>query len=122
MNKARLPRRIQSLNCHVRSKINMLGSNFQPMVLAIFIFAASGMQLHAQTADATSLNNKVMAGYQGWFRTPGDRPGNAGWAHWFNSTNPSARSLAFDTWPDMSGYAENEKYAVPGFTNSDGSQ
>lgn len=89
---------------------------------ALLILAAAGPQLHAQTADATSLNNKVMAGYQGWFRTPGDRPGSTGWAHWFNSPQPNARALSFDTWPDMSEYSANEKYAVPGFTNSDGSQ
>jgi len=33
-----------------------------------------------------------------------------------------SQSLAFDTWPDMSEYSAAEKYAVPGFTNPDGSQ
>ncbi len=46
-----------------------------------------------ETVDATSLNNKVMAGYQGWFRAPGDRPGYNGWAHWFNGGTPSVRGL-----------------------------
>ena len=92
------------------------------MMWTMFIFIVSATQLHAQTADATSLNNKVMAGYQGWFRTPGDHSGNNGWSHWFNSQTPNPRALAFDTWPDMSEYSAAEKYAVPGFTNPDGSQ
>ncbi len=63
-----------------------------------------------------------MAGYQGWFRTPGDHDGNRGWAHLFNSPVPSPAKLAFDTWPDMSELTRGEKYAVPGFTYPDGSQ
>jgi autotransporter-associated beta strand protein len=74
--------------------------------------------------DSTSLNNKVMAGYQGWFRTPGDVPGNNGWSHWFNSNPPSvgANNLGFDAWPDVSELPPAEKYGVPGFINADGSQ
>jgi hypothetical protein len=75
-----------------------------------------------QTVDASTMNNKVMAGYQGWFRTPGDHDGNKGWAHLFSSAVPSPAKLAFDTWPDMSELTRGEKYAVPGFTYPDGSQ
>jgi hypothetical protein len=64
----------------------------------------------------------VMAGYQGWFRAPGDGRGNRGWAHQFNAPVPSPEKLAFDTWPDMSELTKSEKYAVPGFTYPDGSQ
>lgn len=72
-------------------------------------------------ADATTLNNKVMAGYQGWFRTPGDRPGSTSWAHVFNGSI-SPEKLALDTWPDLSEFGADEKYPVPGFTYPDGSQ
>jgi hypothetical protein len=101
-----------------------LGPAFQAVaiVCALFNSIISETPLQAQTADATSLNNKVMAGYQGWFRAPDDRPGNTGWAHWFNSPVPSPRAMSFDTWPDMSELTPAEKYAVPGFTNADGSQ
>jgi len=75
----------------------------------------------AQTVDATTMNNKVMAGYQGWFRAPGDAGGNRGWAHQFNGP-VSPEKLAFDTWPDMSELTKSEKYPVPGFTYPNGSQ
>ena len=31
--------------------------------------------------DATTLRHKVLCGYQGWFRCPGD-PAGEGWRHW----------------------------------------
>ncbi len=88
----------------------------------IFITGMLTMPVSAQTVDATTMSNKVMAGYQGWFRTPGDRDDNKGWAHLFNSATPNPQKLAFDTWPDMSELTPAEKYAVPGFTYPDGSQ
>jgi hypothetical protein len=83
------------------------------------IFIAISSPIGAQSVvDATTLNNKIMAGYQGWFRTPGDRDDNKGWAHLFNKDmRPD-----FDSWPDMRGYAQDEKTSVPGFTYPNGSQ
>src|SRR5262245_44142619 len=31
--------------------------------------------------DTSTLRHKVLCGYQGWFRCPGD-PARAGWRHW----------------------------------------
>ncbi|HTH81575.1 MAG TPA: RICIN domain-containing protein [Mucilaginibacter sp.] len=99
----------------------------QKWVLPMLIIGAVSLQSRAQNVvDATTMNNKVMAGYQGWFREPSDPLGDHGWHHTFNINAkwpaPSPESLAFDTWPDMSEYSAKEKYAVPGFTNPDGSQ
>lgn len=112
----------------------------QKMLLSMLILmGAFSMHIKSQTVDATTLNNKVMAGYQGWFRVPSDPLGNGGWSHTFNSlrsvnqrngqnqaltkppvspTDPSL--LAFDTWPDMSEYSASEKYVVPGYTYPNG--
>jgi hypothetical protein len=92
-----------------------------PLVLLV-ILTALAPQLKAQdVVDATTWDNKIMAGYQGWFRNPGDNPKDThqGWSHLFNAnlTRPG-----FDMWPDMSEYAADEKTAVPGFTLPDGSQ
>jgi hypothetical protein len=98
-------------------------TKFKWIALVLLFALTINLRLQAQdVVDATTLNNKVMAGYQGWFRTPGDRPENKGWAHLFNAPTPSPAKLAFDTWPDMSELSDDEKYAVPGFTNPDGSQ
>src|SRR5882724_3873218 len=122
MKRFRLSPGFRSRNHHLCTKKVLIRASFQAIIWAMLVFAMARAQVQAQTADATSLSNKAMAGYQGWFRAPGDRSGSTGWSHWFNSATPSASGLAFDTWPDMSEYTTDEKYAVPGFTNADGSQ
>lgn len=70
--------------------------------------------------DAPSLRHKVLCGYQGWFRCPGDAA-DEGWRHWSrNSTRIAPDTLTFEMWPDTSEYDTDEKYAAPGFTHSDG--
>jgi hypothetical protein len=109
------------------------------ILLSLILFSVLSIQIRAQIVDATSLDNKVMAGYQGWFRVPSDPLGNGKWSHTFNApgtratpngqnqpqstpphspTDPSL--LAFDTWPDMSEYNASEKYIVPGYTYPNG--
>jgi hypothetical protein len=100
---------------------------FKRGFVMLLVFAAFIPRLKAQNVvDATTMNNKIMAGYQGWFRTPGDRPGSKSWAHVFNTSADHAEltpaRLAIDTWPDLSEYGADEKAAVPGFTYPDGSQ
>lgn len=50
--------------------------------------------------DNTTLKGKVMAGYQGWFRTPNDLEGR-GWVHWGNIQQGT---FSIDMWPDTSQY------------------
>jgi hypothetical protein len=48
--------------------------------------------------DPSTLKDKVMVGYQGWFRTPNDLP-DSGWVHWGNlATQPPGYTI--DMWPD----------------------
>jgi hypothetical protein len=75
-----------------------------------------------ETVNATTLRGKVLCGYQGWFRTPGDGTG-MGWFHWSkDSRRLTRRTLNFEMWPDLSEFTEEEKVPVPGFTHPDGQQ
>ncbi len=75
---------------------------------------------HADEVDATSLRGKVMAGYQGWFRCPGDAA-NMGWVHWSRDGKRIVpETLTFEMWPEMSEYTE--RFPAPGFTHPDGKQ
>jgi len=58
----------------------------------------------AQTVDPSTLIGKVLVGYQGWFRCPGDgSPGN-NWSHWSsNNAVPSAATITVDDYPDLTG-------------------
>lgn len=51
------------------------------------------------TVDPSTMDGKLLMGYQGWFSCPGDPSGN-GWLHWFNGTVPDAAHLRVDMWPD----------------------
>ena len=70
--------------------------------------------------DATTLHHKVLCGYQGWFRCPGDAA-DRGWRHW--SRNPATidlETLTVEMWPDMTELAAAEQYPAPGFRGPDG--
>lgn len=68
-------------------------------------------------ADATTLKGKMICGYQGWFRTPGDVE-SEGWVHY--SRDQEFRQVSVDLWPEMEEYTQAEKYPVPGWTLKNG--
>jgi hypothetical protein len=72
--------------------------------------------------DASSIRGKVLCGYQGWFRCPGD-PSKLGWIHWSrDSSRITPRTVSFEMWPDLTEYTKAERFPAPGFTYPDGAQ
>jgi hypothetical protein len=65
--------------------------------------------------DFTTLEGKVLLGYQGWFNCGGEGETNQGWRSWFRGT-PSAETLTVDMYPDLSEFAPSDLCPVPGFT------
>lgn len=59
----------------------------------------------AAAVDPTSLDGKVLFGYQGWFGCPGSWGGN--WSHWSNGT-PSGTSMKVDMYPDLSEFPKSD--------------
>lgn len=71
--------------------------------------------------DATTLNGKVLCGYQGWFNTPGDGT-PFGFSHWGNGLQrPEGGRFVIDMWPEVSEYAREDLCEVPGLKMPDGS-
>src|SRR5580658_2257514 len=71
--------------------------------------------------DATTLDGKVMCGYQGWFGAEGDGE-NAEWKwrHWKKHDGAFADGNAkVDLWPDVSELGPDERFAT-GFKLADG--
>ena len=62
--------------------------------------------------DASSLEHKMLFGYQGWFLTPGDGSPVNGWQHWFRNGAPTAANLTVDLWPDTSELGSDELCAT----------
>lgn len=70
--------------------------------------------------DSSSLEGKVLCGYQGWFRAPGDAAGG-GWVHWSrDSAHIAPDTLTFEMWPDMAEY--KKQYPAGRFTYPGGAQ
>lgn len=80
----------------------------------------SGEMDDSKNLDFTTLNNKIMAGYQGWFNTPGD--GNQyGWIHWSSGgQKPNAENITIDMWPDLREFDADELFDTE-FIYKDGS-
>jgi hypothetical protein len=68
----------------------------------------------AASVDATTLNRKLLFGYQGWFACPDDGSPLGGWEHWFNRGEPAnAETLRVDMWPDVSELGPDERCDTP---------
>ena len=71
--------------------------------------------------DATTLDGKVLCGYQGWFNTPGDGT-DFGFVHWGQGLDrPDGGRFTVDMWPDLSEYDPRDLCDVPGLKMPDGS-
>src|SRR6267143_4043607 len=63
--------------------------------------------------DATTLDGKVLCGYQGWFNTPGDGT-SFGFTHWGQGLDrTNGGRFTVDMWPDVSEYDPRDLCAVP---------
>ena len=72
--------------------------------------------------DTSTLDNKVMAGYQGWFNAEGDGAG-LGWTHWARNKERKfgPGNITVDLWPDVSEYDDDELFET-GFHFEDGAK
>jgi hypothetical protein len=117
-----------------RTTVKNTGMKFGNMAIGVLVFGimlayslARGGESHTglderPAIDATTVHHKVICGYQGWFRCPGD-PANEGWRHWSrDATRITPRTVTFEMWPDTSELTPDERYAAPGFTDADGKQ
>jgi hypothetical protein len=104
--------------------------------LVIFVFVLMGFTTIAADADepwlgpytgptrtdidASTLDGKVMCGYQGWFNTPCDGE-KFGFGHWGQRLGEAGGRFVVDMWPDESDYAAADLCEVPGLKMPDGS-
>jgi hypothetical protein len=62
--------------------------------------------------DRSTLNRKLLMGYQGWFACPGDGSPPNRWVHWFRNQTPVASNATVDFWPDISELDPDELFAT----------
>lgn len=91
--------------------------------------AYQGMQPRVSDSPTTStaasqkppsgLSGRVVCGYQGWFRAPGDGTG-LGFHHYTRKGKFEPGFCTIDLWPDLSEFTSDEKFPTP-FKHADGS-
>ncbi len=69
--------------------------------------------------DPTTLKGKVMAGYQGWFRTPNDIE-DGGWRHWISGQTMAPEKYTVDMWPDLTEYDPSSLFRAADVTTAGG--
>ncbi|HTX34378.1 MAG TPA: glycoside hydrolase family 71/99-like protein [Bryobacteraceae bacterium] len=67
----------------------------------------------ADRVDPSTLDNKVLIGYQGWFTCPQD--GSGRWTHWSRGV-PTPETLTVELFPDVSELTPEERCDLPGMT------
>ncbi|WP_020474716.1 glycoside hydrolase family 71/99-like protein [Zavarzinella formosa] len=78
----------------------------------------SSPEKNEKGVDCSTLNGKVLCGYQGWHAAEGDGCGR-GWYHWTGKNGFKPGSANVDLWPDVSELDPDERYATP-FKTKDG--
>ena len=76
---------------------------------------ACSAALAAQDIDFSTLDGKVLAGYQGWFNCPGDGDPRNTWRSWSRGA-PAAETLTIDMYPDLTGFDAADLCRAPGLT------
>ncbi|KIL61791.1 hypothetical protein M378DRAFT_129485 [Amanita muscaria Koide BX008] len=86
----------------------------------------AGKISNLKRANPSTIQDKFLVGYQGWFTCAGDGepvdPGHHGWLHWFDCPLPDGGRPNTDLWPDVSDYSPSELYPAPGLKSADGEQ
>ena len=100
--------------------------NFYAMVIVTLLGLSSRCAAAPSSSipeiDASTFRGRIMCGYQGWFRCPGDAM-NEGWIHWSRDSKRLAKdTLTVEMWPDLTEYGPTEKFPAGGFEYPGGSQ
>ena len=78
------------------------------IIIMLWALNLNAQNKHAKTSEFLSYKGLVMAGYQGWFRAPGDGTSD-GWGHYGKAGKFDFDNNTIDFWPDVSDYEKTYK-------------
>jgi hypothetical protein len=79
----------------------------------VSVLSAQQAARAAGAVDPSTLEGKVLLGYQGWFTCPED--GSGRWTHWSRGA-PTPETLTVDLYPDVTELDADERCEIPGMT------
>lgn len=88
-------------------------------IALFFIFGSNAQTKHAKISKFPSYKGLIMAGYQGWFRAPGDGSGSE-WGHYGKKGKFDKNNNTIDFWPDVTDYKKTyeTKFKYPNGTKA----
>jgi len=98
------------------------GVRMKPLISRLILLTIAFQVAHAQDpVDPSTLTNKLVCGYQGWFRCPGDGSPINKWQHWSrNNSYIGPGTYTVDMWPDLSDFDPDELFLTPDVTLTNG--
>ena len=104
---------IAALACTLLTGCRTAGAPL-PTAAAMRIGAVAASTTLATPVDATTLDRKLIFGYQGWFGCPDDGSPLGAWEHWFRRGVPAAAAaVRVDMWPDVGELSPDERCPTP---------
>lgn len=88
---------------------------YRYIAILALVLASGPMHGAAGDPDATTLDKKVLLGYQGWFNCGGDGAPENNWRSWARGV-PAPETLTIDMYPDLSEFRREDLCEVPGMT------
>jgi hypothetical protein len=85
------------------------------LLIPFLLLALAAVNAAGQNVDPSTLDGKVLLGYQGWFNCAGDGSPRNDWRSWARGA-PAPDTLTIDMYPDLKEFDPSELCAVPGFT------
>lgn len=100
-----------------KSRVNAIaGGPLLTVALCVcFPIVFGSLPGYAAKVKASGLRGKVLVGYQGWFRCPGDGSPNNAWSHWSKGI-PTPETMSVDLYPDTSELKPASRCLLPGVT------
>ena len=97
----------------MKSRIQFIPKRAARASVALLLMLVPCLVQAQAVVDPSTLDRKVLLGYQGWFTCPEDS--SKRWTHWSRGV-PTPDTLTVDMYPDLTELEPDEYCAIPGMT------
>jgi hypothetical protein len=102
---------------HRHTKAYLIAAIAVPMAFLLPLALGSPQsEKPSGVSDPSTIDNKLLVGFQGWFRCPQDGSGEKRWLHWAIRGDLTADTLQVDMYPDLREYDPADLCLVPTLT------